>query len=406
VNLDASETAIWHRRRSRPERGSAIWLGGIVATALALIIVGVYLLAAHLGGPLTVGSFVTKYDHVTVHNPIERLIVNGDGQAFAALAEDPLLRRPDQFPTKEEAVYRAQRPLIGYLAWALSLGQPQALPASFLVLSLAGAALAGSGCARLLGDGRGHPALCGLVVLLPGSLLSLQYLGPELLALGLVAHGLADWDDSRGHRRPLLLLCAAALARETTMLVPLALLLTSSRGQWRRSLALTVPAGSYLAWMVLLRWRWGVWPAKDGALGLPLAGIWEGVVRYGGGDSLGLICNLAFLVFAVVAGLRHLGRDRLAVVVLLHVALATVLGAQVWAHWQHAARVLLPGYALALIVAMRPVGPGGAHRKSRLASTGWTGRGSNLSATTLTTPSARSRRPRTSRAGALRTMRR
>src|SRR4051812_22452175 len=51
-------------------------------------------------------------------------LAKGDGQAYAALARDPALQHPESFEegAREEA-YRAQRPLLPYLAWALSVGR-------------------------------------------------------------------------------------------------------------------------------------------------------------------------------------------------------------------------------------------------------------------------------------------
>src|SRR4051812_48983127 len=68
-------------------------------------------------------GFVSNFDPPS--SPIEVTANSGDGQSFAALAQDPSLSRPDVFYRgKSEAAYRAQRPLAGYLAWAMSLGQP------------------------------------------------------------------------------------------------------------------------------------------------------------------------------------------------------------------------------------------------------------------------------------------
>ena len=58
---------------------------------------------------------------------IDATLAEGDGHAFAAIAEDPLMRRPEVFQDPRDFAYREQRPVWGYLAWAGSLGQPAAV---------------------------------------------------------------------------------------------------------------------------------------------------------------------------------------------------------------------------------------------------------------------------------------
>ncbi len=62
------------------------------------------------------------------HGPLSRIeavLARGDGQSFAALAQDPLLLRPSVIRAPGKYAYRAQRPLWGYLAWAGSAGQAE-----------------------------------------------------------------------------------------------------------------------------------------------------------------------------------------------------------------------------------------------------------------------------------------
>jgi len=67
-------------------------------------------------------AFVSLYDRPL--SRVEAVLAEGDGQAFAALAQDPLLRRPAVMAPAGEFSYRAQRPVWGYLDWVASVGQP------------------------------------------------------------------------------------------------------------------------------------------------------------------------------------------------------------------------------------------------------------------------------------------
>ena len=50
----------------------------------------------------------------------------GDGQLYAGMATDPLVRHPDMVRGEpSEQAYRYQRPAYGWLGWALSGGRPR-----------------------------------------------------------------------------------------------------------------------------------------------------------------------------------------------------------------------------------------------------------------------------------------
>ena len=85
-------------------------------------------------GPERVPAFTTTYHYRLLDDPLELLLVQSDGQAFASLARDPSLARPEVFFTDAEAAYRAQRPLLPYLAWAGSLGRTGWVPPALAVI--------------------------------------------------------------------------------------------------------------------------------------------------------------------------------------------------------------------------------------------------------------------------------
>src|SRR5690606_32578433 len=167
-------------------------------------------------GPTSVGAFTTTYDGRMLDDPLELLLVQSDGQAFASLARDPSLARPAVFFTDAEASYRAQRPLLPYAAWAVSLGRTGWVPPALAVLSAGGFGLAVAGLGALLADRGAPPALALLTLLLPGAYMALSYAGPEPLGLGLVAWALVAWDRERT-AVAVALFVAAALCRETLL---------------------------------------------------------------------------------------------------------------------------------------------------------------------------------------------
>src|SRR5205823_13030213 len=102
-----------------------------------------------------------------------------DGQVFAALARDPSLSHPEVFRYgRYDAAYRAQRPLLGYLSWALSGGDPGRVAMAMAVLAVLGAGLATGTLASFLT----RPWLALLFVPSPARLAGLCLPHPELAA--------------------------------------------------------------------------------------------------------------------------------------------------------------------------------------------------------------------------------
>ncbi len=288
----------------------------------------------------------------------DRVLLGGDGEAFAVLARDPTLARTEVLlgqgrnppapvleRARREGAYRAQRPLLVYTAWAVALGRPGGVPWALAAMALLGAALASGAMAALLD----RPRLAPLVVLLPGSLVALSWLSSEELALGLGLAGLAAW--ARGCRAPALgLLCLATLSRETLLIIPLALgaydLARSGHRRWGATLA--VAPGLLLAlWVVFLRLRIGAWPigAVKGRLGLPFVGMARDLPHWSLGDWLGVV--VAGAAIALAGRWRN---EPLAWVIAAHGLLAVVLGPAVWDTEKDFERVLLPLYATASVL--------------------------------------------------------
>lgn len=165
--------------------------------------------------------YVRLYDHPETQ--LEAILNQGDGQAFAALAQDPLLRRPDVFRAgTAEAAYRAQRPLFGWAAWALSAGQADLVPLVLLLLSVVGFASLGAVVAWQLVRRSASVIWALLVLLSPGAMITLDWAGPEALGTAAALLGFALWRSGRS-LPAVLALVAAGLLRESLLLVPLAM---------------------------------------------------------------------------------------------------------------------------------------------------------------------------------------
>jgi hypothetical protein len=341
-------------------RGLRIATAGILSALLGTVLVGYLATGARRQAPVVRPAYVHYYDNRRLTDPFEIMAVQSDGQAYAALARDPLLGHPEEFPSRAEAAYRAQRPLLGWLAWAGSLGDPRHVPPALAVLAIIGVGFAGTALAALLAQ-RAAPVLPAAgVALLPGAFESLTWLGPEALGLGLAAAGLVTWHS----RRPWLatvLMSAAALTRERLLVVPAGLFLTTSPdgrlGDARRRWLL-IPFVVFAVWALLVTARVGAWPgsANDGRLGAPLVGLVRGAARWDGADDAFFFAVTLALTAWVALRRRH-HRDLFAIVAPTG-GLAAIMGPAVWARWEDFSRPILPLYAFGAAALLAPARPG------------------------------------------------
>lgn len=354
----------------------------VAACGIAVLLVGVNLLAAD---PQEARSGPVPYVELywPPETPAEVIVNQGDGQAFAALAQDPLLRRPEAFGGDDaEAAYRAQRPLLGWLVWATSAGQAEAVPGVLLAWAVAGAVALAWGTRVLAARFGRRWDLAALAVLLPGSVAVLDWTGPEGLAAG--AALLALWWWRRSARSwAVVLLVVASLLRETMVLVAVAIgvweLVRDPRG-WRSLVPLLAAPLAVLAWWEALRWRFDALPtdaasAGEGRLGVPFAGLVGGIGYWDTADAV-VAFVLAALLVAAVWQHRSAGRQGdglLWAVVGVYGLLGILLGTEVWKRWQDFGRALLPlsavAFVLALPVSSTPPGAAVAGAGDRLAVT-------------------------------------
>lgn len=262
-----------------------------------------------------------------------------DGVFFYRLALDPFTgERSDFGITIDAPAYRQQRILYPLITWALSAGSPTLVPALLVAVNWIGlgviAFLAATFCQRA-----GHRPLWGLVVAgHPGFVLSLARDLSEITAAAFVIGGLVAWQRSR-FAVAAIVLSLAALARETTLLVPLGLAVgTWIESRSKRAGWLLMPAAVFALWQLGLATRWGVFPFEAStALALPFTGIARFVATYvppEGAVALSYLAGAGYLAGVVaVTGLIVQGsgaRPPMVATWLAYLTLTTALSFSVW----------------------------------------------------------------------------
>jgi hypothetical protein len=230
-----------------------------------------------------------------------------DGQFYYLLALNPFSSVP-ALPGAHFDVpaYRAQRILYPLLVWALSLGgRPALVPAVLVIVNLVaivGVCAIGTLFARQHGIG---PLWGLLLAFYPGLLVSLAGDLAEPLAVLCALSGLLC---ARRHRWgwAALLLSLAVLARETTALIAVAMVIAGLLARLRPAAQLPelrtagghrmprdhwsgavvsggIPLVVALCWQFILLMRWGslgILAAGTNNLGIPLVGLVESVVAW------------------------------------------------------------------------------------------------------------------------------
>src|SRR6185503_12066441 len=97
-------------------RAAAVAIGGILAAGL---ITSIRIAQTDTDQPLYGRPYVATVPYPDSH--LGRFLIGGDGQFYAALALDLSFSHPEAFASRSEAAYRAQRPLLPFLAWSAAL---------------------------------------------------------------------------------------------------------------------------------------------------------------------------------------------------------------------------------------------------------------------------------------------
>ena len=320
------------------------------AVSFALVLMAILASPAPPPGS-TEGGYTRLY--TPPHSGFEVLLNHADGQAYATLAQDPTLSRPDAFVAGAGgAPTFAARPVLPYLLWVSSLGRPGNLPAAFVIAeTLAGGLLVFGAAAVIHATGRPTVDRLALATLaFPGALTSIVWLGQDAMALGVALVALVAWVGVR--RRPVLaasLFVVAGLTRETMLVLPLVVLAHGwvTRGWRRADLLLAAPFAAYLAWGAFTAARLGESTGQGVRrnLDLPFVGIGRSI---GGWDLLGIVVvglQIALVAWSLARPVSTLLRWAVAAY-----ALAMTLTARpVWEHWEAGVRVTLPVLVLALL---------------------------------------------------------
>jgi hypothetical protein len=227
----------------------ALWL--FLATAALASVPTVLLLAQHDGDPtalLRVGERASSRPVIEADfdDPVLVRRWGHDGQQFYVMARAfPDLQSADG--DVDRLVYRARRVLLPALASPFPDGPP-------LVWAILGVNLAAIGAAGVavgkLGARIGVTPWVGLsVALSPALLISARASLADSLAFALAVWGVVLW---RRHLWwAIALFTLAALARETTLVVPLVCLLFTAG---RQRMALLTPFAVYGAWVLVTAW--------------------------------------------------------------------------------------------------------------------------------------------------------
>lgn len=284
--------------------------------------------------------------------PIEHVLNLGDGQVFAAMAVDPAMEHPARFRTVEEAAYRWQRPVLGWLGWAASGGRAAVVPEALVALTVASVVALAVALARAIERAGGDGRWALLAVVLPGVLGNLTRVGPETLAAALLVVGCDRWRRRTGPGAdPLTVACfaAAILARESALFVPAALAVAPAwravRGRdgaapWRDVAALAATVVPFGCWLLVLRAHFGTFPKPNNPATLrltPLAGVVESIGQWTASDA----AWAAFIVVPAVLAVLVV-RDRTVRAALLGLGLfATLNGPATWLDSDGLNRMLL-----------------------------------------------------------------
>lgn len=322
--------------------------GRVIGIAFAGLILGGFIIAIsvlqtrHLVGNITGDPYAHVFERLD--DPLDILFALGDGQGFVAFARDPTLSHPEVFVVRGEGAYRADRPMQGYLGWALSFGQKNWAEEGLIAATVLGCGMAVASCGELLRRRGRNPWLGLLLLLLPGSIAGIRQFSPEVIGFGFVCLGLITADDNRDWLS-ILFLSLAGLCRETYLIVPALLIFPKGR-------RFAVPILAWLAWALIVWSRFGTFgPTANVAgakvLGLPFVGLIRAIPRLHFAPVTALV--MATIPILVLACVRERRKDPFTAYVVAYGLLAIFLRYYSWLWWPSFSRPLLPLTALALI---------------------------------------------------------
>ena len=231
-----------------------------------------------------------------------------DGQFYAALATDPLLRNSETLRALDSPAYRATRIMIPFLAWLLGLGNPGRAVILYELLGWSLSLAAILLTAIWLRSDRASPWWAALLVLNGGLVTAINRSTIDGAALAFVLAALWFHRQQR-HHLALGMAVVATLAREISYLFTLSIALSELRAK-RLGSAIRyagLPAAFAVLWQLYLKWALGAsYSLPTGALTLPFSSLVHKVGEVIGGSQshqpievyglLALVASLGALV--------------------------------------------------------------------------------------------------------------
>jgi hypothetical protein len=254
------------------------WLGSPLAPAIAIAICYISVLLPLLqkrGGDISrfviAGGGNVDASKVPPGLTVIPNIGGYDGLTFYRLALNPFTSEQAAHGIRlDNPPYRQQRVIYPLLVWLLSLGHATWIPWLLVIVNIAAAAVMAA-FAGAFAERFGLHAMWGVIVpLYPGFVLTFSRDLAEIVAAAF-AMGAIWAVVSRRNVAAALLLTAAVLSRETTLLLAIALaaawLIERVFRRERRIAAITfaIPMIVYALWQLFLALRWGVSPLRAGA---------------------------------------------------------------------------------------------------------------------------------------------
>jgi hypothetical protein len=336
----------------------------LVGAALTIYAAVVGLALAHAGGNPewfihfgTQSTVIGEGRHILGPHVLIPHTQGQDGQTFWLMARDPLLLHPAvEKQYEDRPAYRSQRVLYPLLAAPARVFGERPLVWALLLLNFVAIAFGTYWAAVLAATVRAPRRLALAFTLNPAVVIAVLMDASDALALALVVCGLALW--LRRHRRDLawaaVAFALAALAKEVTVLVPLALGAAELvRRRPRRAVAVAAPSVLAVgAWAVYVRVRLGWPPTHVQEFAWPFDGFWQAFQRgwrvFGNWDqgAIALAC-LALMVVVLAAWLRW--RDDLLLAAVPFALLFPFLSAQVLDLGVNSARATGPALSLVAI---------------------------------------------------------
>ena len=366
------------RSAARPVPWGTVALLGVLGGIVSLVVIVSILRGTPPADPTdeSLAGYVTTFS--PPQNEFETWLLFGDGQAYGAFALDPGLSDTDAFVWGPSAMsYYAQRPVVPYLEWALSLGNRDALPVAATIVQVLGGALLVSSTAMLLVNRNRPPAWSLVVLALPFVAVTFPKFITDIPATGFAFWGLAIWERSTSRRASALavvLLCLGALSRETIVVLVAAMALHEAlRGRgWRAALPLAAVPAALVGWIAFASMRIGATGAEHSEgknFAAPFAGFAKGVGSFERDDWVILAICVGLTVVGLIRGRGR--RDVLSWIIVAFVGMMIVAGEWIWLTreatrdgWENWGRIYLPAVvaAIVLIIPSREQGRPGRRR--------------------------------------------